>query len=151
MMARCRNWRGARSTSRAVAMADGRADNPGESWSRVVLATNGYPPSDLQTPFYDADGLIGYADFFWEDSGTVGEFDGKLKYQVPRGADPEVAATVLWREKVREDRFRSLGLQVVRWGVADLHRPQRLVVRLAAARSRGERSGRVRREDRPGA
>ena len=45
------------------------------------------PPEDLQTPMFDADGLIGYADFRWK--GVVGEFDGKKKYKVPEGADAD--------------------------------------------------------------
>jgi hypothetical protein len=141
MQVRCRNWPGARLASRAVAMADGLADNPGESWSRVVLTTHGHQPSHLQKAFYDSAGLIGYSDFFWEDTRTVGEFDGKLKYRVPPGADPQEAGRVVWREKVREDRFRGLGLTVVRWGYADLHSPASLVARVSRARSRNGWSG----------
>jgi hypothetical protein len=141
MQVRCRNWPGARLASRAVAMADGRADNPGESWSRVVLATNGHEPSDLQHAFYDRAGLIGYSDFFWEDTRTVGEFDGKLKYRVPPGADAEDAGRIVWQEKVREDRFRAIGLSVVRWGYADLYSPASLVARVSRARSRNGWSG----------
>jgi hypothetical protein len=137
MPIRCRNRQGARMASRAVAMADGRAANPGESWSRVVLETHGHRPSNLQVPYHDADGLIGYADVAWEQDHTVGEFDGRLKYAVPVGAGPEEAGRVVWREKRREDRFRAIGLAVVRWGYADLPRPRRLIERVAAARALG--------------
>ena len=36
-----RSWPGARLASGALPLADGRADNPGESWSRVVLIALG--------------------------------------------------------------------------------------------------------------
>ncbi|MGZ4638496.1 MAG: hypothetical protein ACXV2J_05485 [Actinomycetes bacterium] len=137
MMITCRSWPGARQASRAVSMADGRAANPAESWSRVILTQYGQAPTDIQTAFYDDLGLIGYADFFWEGEQTVGELDGKVKYAVAPDATPEAAARALWLEKVREDRLRALGLQVVRWGVAELYRPRLLVAKVAAARSRG--------------
>jgi hypothetical protein len=86
VMIRCRNWPGARLASRAVSMADGRSANPGESWSRVILVANGQAPTDLQRPFYDDRGLIGFVDYFWEEEQVVGEFDGNLKYKVAEGA-----------------------------------------------------------------
>lgn len=137
----CRNWRGARMASRAIRLADGRAANPGESWSRVVLESHGQAPTDLQHAFFDERGLIGYVDFFWEAERTVGEFDGKVKYVIPAGASPDEAARVLWLEKIREDRLRALGLEVVRWCVADLYHPSRLAARIAAARARGAARG----------
>ena len=86
---RCRSWPGARLASRAVSMADGRADNPGESWSRVdPRSANGHAPTDLQARVLRRPtGVIGYR---VTSSGkrrcVVGEFDGKLKYGVPEGA-----------------------------------------------------------------
>jgi hypothetical protein len=119
---RCRSWPGARFVSTALAFADGRAANAGESWSRVVLAQQGVPPDDLQVATYDSDGLIGYVDFGWR--GVVGEFDGRFKY----GLGPSGQAggsDALWAEKKREDRLRAQS-EVVRWTVADLHHPDRL-------------------------
>ena len=134
----CRGWPGARMLSGAVALADGRADNPGESWSRAILISGGVAPEDLQTAMYDADGRIGYADFYWK--GVVGEFDGKRKYKVPEDADADQAARVLWKEKRREDRLR-VDNEVVRWGVADLHRPARLIGHVQEAIERARRRG----------
>lgn len=139
---KCRSWPGARLVGRALDLADGRADNPGESWSRVVLVRLGLPPTDLQVPVYDDLGLVGYSDFGWK--GVLGEFDGKLKYGIGVGTDPEEAARIVWREKRREDRMRARH-EVVRWGVAELHRPALLgnLVRAAMARAveRGLRAG----------
>ncbi|MCY7372632.1 MAG: type IV toxin-antitoxin system AbiEi family antitoxin domain-containing protein [Spirochaetaceae bacterium] len=134
VMLRCRSWRGARIASRALSLADGRAANPGESWSRVVLIQQGLPPTGLQVPVYDDDGLIGYADFGWD--GVLGELDGKGKYGIGVDTDPEEAARIVWREKRREDRLRALGNEVVRWTYAEHHRPQVIAARVIAAQAR---------------
>jgi hypothetical protein len=135
---RCRGWPGARMLSGALSLADARSDNPGESWSRAILIGAGLAPDDLQTAIYDADGLIGRVDFRWK--GVVGEFDGKLKYKVPEGASADEAAEALWKEKRREDRLR-VDNEIARWGVAELHRPTRLVERVQAAMERAHRRG----------
>lgn len=134
----CRGWPGARRASGAVALADGRAANPGESWSRAVLIEQGVEPEALQVPMYDAAGLIGIVDYWWK--GVVGELDGKVKYRVPAGVDPAQAAGVVWREKVREDRLR-VDNEVVRWSFADNRRPGEIGRRVRAALLRAERRG----------
>ena len=68
----CSCWPGARRASRAVAAADGRAANPGESWSRAVLIEAGLEPTALQFEVRDSAGLIGFADFGWQDEMTLG-------------------------------------------------------------------------------
>jgi hypothetical protein len=137
VMIRCRSWPGARSASRAVAMADGRSANPGESWSRVILIANGHAPTDLQHVFHDDRGLAGITDYFWEEEMVVGEFDGKLKYAVAEGATPEQASRAIIEEKRREDRLRAMGLEFVRWGFGELYRPLLFIAKIAAARKRG--------------
>jgi hypothetical protein len=120
-------------------MADGRADNPGESFSRVVLVQLGLAPDDLQVPVYDEEGLVGFADFGWQ--GVLGEFDGKGKYGVgDPSADPDRAVRKVWQEKRREDRLR-VGHEVVRWGMAELYQPQRLRGRVLAAMARAVARG----------
>lgn len=134
----CRSWPGARTASRAVSFGDGRAANPGESWSRLVLAGQGVPPDDLQVRIADADELVGVVDFYWRAERTVGEFDGKLKYKVPPGASPEEAGEIVFLEKRREDHVRDLGHEVVRWVWADLLRPEHLAARVRRAHARGQ-------------
>ena len=134
----CSSWPGARSASRAVSAADGRAANPGESLSRAVLIEVGLAPTSLQHEVRDSSGLVGFADFGWEERLTLGEFDGRLKYAVPPGADAEEAARVVWAEKRREDRFRGVGYEVVRWGWEDLFNPTRLAARILAAFARAD-------------
>jgi hypothetical protein len=137
VMTRCRSWPGARLASRAVSMADGRADNPGESWSRVILVANGHAPTDLQRQFFDDRGLAGIGDFFWEEEMVIGEFDGKLKYAVAEGATPDEASRAIIAEKLREDRLRALGFEFVRWGYGELYHPRLFAAKVAAARARG--------------
>jgi hypothetical protein len=133
------SWPGARLVARAIEMADGRADNPGESFSRVVLVSIGLAPDDLQVPMWDDEGLIGYSDFGWV--GVYGELDGGTKYGVgDPDRDEENAKRVVWREKKREDRMR-VQREVVRWGIADLYRPQVLRGRVLAAMARATARG----------
>jgi hypothetical protein len=143
----CRNWPGARHVARAIRLADGRAENPGESWSRVVLIQEGLPPDDLQVPVRDDEGFVGYADFGWK--GVVGEFDGKGKYGLgpDTDPDPESVRRILWKEKRREDRLRVRN-EVVRWGAAELHHPAVLAGRVRAAQERAwHRAGGFRTDD----
>lgn len=116
-----------RTTARLVEqLADPLSMSPGESLSRVQMFLLNLPKPLLQREVRDSEGLIGFVDFGWE--GVVGEFDGKVKYRVPAGADPDSATEVLWREKQREDRLRRR-VRVARWTWAvALHRN-----RLAAA------------------
>lgn len=133
----CSNWPGARMASHAVALADGRAANAGESWSRVELTRQGVAPSGLQRKLYDDDGLVGIVDFVWDLQRVVGEFDGRLKYRVDEAATAEDAADIVWSEKRREDRIRALGYEVVRWAFADLYDPARVAARVRRALARG--------------
>ena len=134
----CRTWPGARRAAHAIGLADGRAANAGESWSRVVLTGVGLPPTDIQRKLFDSDGLIGVADFVWDPPGVVGELDGRLKYRVASDAAAETAGDVVWAEKRREDRIRDLGYEVVRWVYADLYDAERLAARIRRALTRAD-------------
>lgn len=133
----CSSWPGSRGASRAVACGDARSANPGESFSRAVLIESELAPTHLQVPIHDVDGLVGYADFGWMSWMVLGEFDGRYKY----GATPEQMASALWAEKLREDRLRALGYEVVRWTWTDLLFPRALAARIQAARGRAVARG----------
>lgn len=134
VLERCRNWPGARMASAALGIADGRAANPAESWSRVILIQAGLAPLELQVPVYDADGLVGFADFGWD--GVLGEQDGRGKYGIGVDIDPAEAGRILWREKRREDRFRDQGWEVARWTFADHYRRGAIPTRVRRAQAR---------------
>lgn len=116
----------------AIRFGEGRSGSIGESLSRAQIHLLGLPAPQIQVPFYDSDGLIGYVDFYWPELGLIGEFDGHVKYKdrlYLRGQLPE---EVVWAEKQREDRLRAVARDLVRWdwGVA-LSAP-RLAARLAS-------------------
>jgi hypothetical protein len=99
---------------RVVAFADGRAESPGETRSRVAIQRAGLPAPVLQ---YAVDGIR--CDFGWAECRTVAEFDGRIKYGrcLRPGQSPGDA---VFEEKVREDALRDRGLHVVRWIWAEL-------------------------------
>jgi hypothetical protein len=104
--------RGSGVVRRALDLARPGAQTILESLSRVRLCRAGLPEPQLQVPMYDAQGLIGIVDMWWERLGVVGEADGAVKYDDRQ---------VLYQEKVREDRIRAKGLRCVRWGWEDMN------------------------------
>lgn len=111
-LARFRNVHGIGRARRAFALSDPRAESPGESWLRLILQDLGYrviPQHRLR----DADGLVGYVDFYLPELGVVIEFDGKVKYSgtLRHGQSPSDAVIA---ERGRERRIRKLGYGVGR-------------------------------------
>ena len=136
---RARSRSGIPRARRVAAFLDGRAESVGESKSRIIFSRIGLPMPEPQFEIVDWDGRsVARTDFGWESQRTVGEFDGKIKYGrlIGPGERPEDA---LFREKIREDRIRDLGWEVVRWTWADLEEPQLLATRLQRAFTRGLR------------
>lgn len=128
-------WPGAARARRVVAFADGRSESAGESASRVLLADQGLPPTELQLVIADGGRTLGRVDFAWPERRTLAEFDGRVKYgRLIRPGDD--VGEVVFREKLREDALRDLGWQVVRWTWADLERPYVVVERLRRAFAR---------------
>jgi hypothetical protein len=102
-------WPGAVGAERVIELADGRAESPLESRSRMRLLEAGLPPPELQVDLVDHQGIfLARPDFFWPKLGVVGEADGRIKYSDGRGR-------TLWDEKRREDLLRQQGYEVVRW------------------------------------
>lgn len=128
---------GVEAARRAVAALDPRSESAGESASRVVLHRIGLPPSDLQFEVLDELGrFVARCDFVWEQQRTLGEFDGRVKYE--RLLRPgQSAAQVVYAEKRREDAARDLDWQMVRWSAPDLLEEQVLADRLRRAFRRG--------------
>ncbi len=115
-----RHWRGSTTASRAVSLADGRAESPLESRGRLRLVGAGLPPSDLQVEIRTAGRLVGVVDAWFEEAAVALEFDEQVTYRNPwRGPTP---AEVLWQEKRREDELRSLDIRVVRVADHDVDR-----------------------------
>jgi len=75
----------------------------------------GIPRPQLQVPFSDHRGLIGYADFFWPEISLIGEADGDKKYLDPQFRGSRSTEQVLLAQSKRENRLRALGNRVTRW------------------------------------
>ena len=109
---RLASWPGGGRGLRAAAFADGRADGPLESITRVAYAGGGLPPPETQIEVRGPDGtFLGLVDFLWREQRVVGEADGLGKYDAP---------LALRREKLREEALRACGLEVVRSGWDDV-------------------------------
>ncbi|WP_139209732.1 hypothetical protein [Microlunatus flavus] len=122
---------------RALELLDGRSESYGESISRVLMLERGLPAPEPQLRVRDARGVVvARVDFAWPSLGVIGEFDGRIKYGLDLAPDQD-PAQALWREKLREDRLRDLGWQVVRWVWADLENPRDWFARLERAFGRG--------------
>ena len=118
---------------RAIEFADGRADRPGESMSRMSMHAARLPKPELQVPLRGQSGARYFGDFWWKDANLVGEFDGAAKYEDPeflRGRTPHQA---LLDEKRREDDIRAAGFRLTRWGWEVAISPSRLRAHLVAA------------------
>ncbi|CAB4969500.1 MAG: DUF559 domain-containing protein [Actinobacteria bacterium] len=126
--------RGIGTVRRAAEVARPGAQTILETLSRVRLMRAGLEEPALQREFHDEDGLIGYADMFWESLGVIGEADGEMKYATR--AD-------IFNEKRREDRLRALGYIVVRWTWHEIMTDPRTVARriLAASQISRRRAG----------
>lgn len=132
----CAMWRGGCRASAVVAFADGRAESPAESLARCVFAEHGLPTPNLQVEMFDRAGKIGRVDLLFREQGTVVEVDGKIKYTDP-WRDPK---DVLIEEKLREERLREAGWEVVRVSWDQLAKnPRDVVNRVRAAFARAQR------------
>jgi len=130
---RAQPMRGHRRAQEVIAFADGRAESPLESVSRVSMHAGGVPQPALQVPYSDSAGPIGRVDFAWPALGVVGEADGDAKYLDAGLRGGRSAERVVLDEKVREDRLRALGLRVVRWRWTTAMDSRALATHLAAA------------------
>ena len=113
--------------------ADGRADRPGESLSRVGMRAAGLPMPELQAPLRGASGTRYFVDFYWPRCRLIGEFDGAAKYREPeflRGRTPERAFA---DEKFREDDLRAATHGMSRWGWKVANSPVLLAQQLRRA------------------
>lgn len=123
-----KGYRGRHMAQLAIYLADGRAESPLESLSRVRMFQVGLPKPELQVRFEDAGGFVGRTDFHWKHLGLIGECDGALKYALPEDDSDRSPVDVLLDEKAREQRLRRLPevADVVRWGWNDALSPGRL-------------------------
>ena len=125
--------RGIRQARWVAEFADGRAQLPGESVSRLQLHRLGFPPPDLQVLVPGPRGKEYFVDFGFDHAKAFGEFDGKGKYTDAALRSGRSIDEVLLDEKEREDWIRgSTGRRFARWGFEHIRTPEALASRLAA-------------------
>jgi hypothetical protein len=110
VLADCRGWPGSRGAREVAEFAADRSQTALESLGRCWFADHEIPqPTQQGIVLANGGREVARVDFVWEEFRTVCELDGRKKYVL---LDPD--GTALWREKLREDDLRDLGLEVVR-------------------------------------
>jgi hypothetical protein len=100
--------RGSVRAETVLSSLDARHESVGESFAAIRFVQLGLPSCEPQVEFRHRDGTVDRVDFWFPSLGVVVEFDGRQKYVDPstlQGRDP---GDVLWAEKRREDRLRTL-------------------------------------------
>ncbi len=109
----------------AVSLADGGAENIGESLARMLVIELGFGKPETQVWIEDA-GRRARVDLLLNRH--IFEFDGRRKYVgTANGGVADDLEKVLWNEKQREDWLRSLGFGVSRIVWSDLFGPARRI------------------------
>jgi hypothetical protein len=107
-----RGWPGSRAAQRVVTLADGRAESPLESFSRLALIEHGFTDFDLQQNLYDDDGVwIARVDLFWDKFRLARQADGRDKSRSQQD---------LQSEQLREERLERARCRWVRWNSQDV-------------------------------
>ncbi|MFJ4164820.1 hypothetical protein ACIPY5_04635 [Microbacterium sp. NPDC089698] len=125
--------RGIRRARGILDFADGRAQLPGESISRLQLHRIGFTGVELQPHVVGSEGDEYWIDFGFPRNRVFGEFDGRGKY-----LDPELRRTrntedAVLAEKRREDDIRGVtGWRFARWEDRHIRSPEALSARLRA-------------------
>lgn len=116
-----------------VSFADGRAELPGESLSRLQLARLGFREFELQVRVEGPNGHDYFVDIALPDRRTFWEFDGETKYTDEGMRSGRALSQVLLEEKRREDWIRGVTQwRVTRGGWRDIATPDALRSRLQA-------------------
>lgn len=125
--------RGVRQARRILDFADGRAQLPGESVSRLQLHRIGFSGLDLQVHVTGAEGDDYWLDFGFPRNRVFGEFDGQGKYMDPEVRGARTAEDAVIAEKRREDDVRGVtGWRFARWEDRHIRTPDTLSARLNA-------------------
>lgn len=133
LLATAAGVRGVRQARRVLEFADGRAQLPGESVSRLQLVRLGFATPELQVRVAGPNGDDYFVDFGLREVRTLGEFDGETKYTDEAMLRGIPLAEVVLAEKRREDWIRGVTQwRFVRWGDGHCATPARLAARLAS-------------------
>jgi very-short-patch-repair endonuclease len=128
-VSRVRGVPGSLAAGHMLRHADARSESVGETRLRLGLLVLDIPVVP-QFEIRHGGELVARADFLVRGTRVVIEFDGLVKYRGDGGSDAVVA------EKLREDRIRSLGYEVVRVTWRELDRMDWVAARVRSAVSR---------------
>ena len=103
----------------AINFGAGNSGSPGESYARALMHVVGFGMPQLQYAVNTTKGTV-YTDYYWEEVGLVGEFDGREKYMKPEYLKGRTPSQVVIEEKDREDAIRATGRRVFRLVWSDL-------------------------------
>jgi very-short-patch-repair endonuclease len=146
VLVECAGWPGIRRAREVAEFSDANSESALESIGRVAFHERGLPAPRLQAWVGGDQGVVGRADYYWPEHGTIAEADGAIKY-----ADPKKAISQL----DRDTRLRDEGFEVVHftwWEITTI--PDQVVARIQAAFDRHQalraaqgsrRAGQVRR------
>jgi hypothetical protein len=102
--------------------ADGRAESPMESETRLLFIDSGLPTPELQYTIVDLHGRLWRVDFAWPDGMVVAEYDS-VEWHVGRDA--------LLHDRLKTARLQECGWTVIPMTVDDIrHDPIGLVARI---------------------
>lgn len=125
--------RGIRQARWIAEFADGRAQLPGESVSRLQLHRLGFAAPRLQVEVPAPDGGAYYVDFGLDDVRAFGEFDGETKYRDEAMRSGRSIEDLMLAEKQREDWIRGrTQRKMARWGTKHIGAAHDLARRLAS-------------------
>jgi hypothetical protein len=119
VLAACPLRSGVSRAAEVVEFADGLAESPLESVSRVVFRDCGLPPPALQVWLGGTTEPAARVDFYWPKYRTIAEADGNIKYN-----DPLRASAQLRRDSV----LRADGFEVVHFGWQEITQNSAFVV-----------------------
>ncbi|MER7991889.1 type IV toxin-antitoxin system AbiEi family antitoxin domain-containing protein [Micromonospora chalcea] len=122
--------RGAVAARGYLAEADGRAQSPLETRTRLRCVDGGVPPDTLQLPVRDEDGyLLGIGDLAWRGARLIAEADGRAPHLTPEA---------VYADRFRQNRLVNAGWRILRFTWSDTLRPDYIpqTVRRALRQSR---------------
>ncbi|MEU7779238.1 MULTISPECIES: type IV toxin-antitoxin system AbiEi family antitoxin domain-containing protein [Micromonospora] len=129
-----RGRRGAVAARGYLAEADGRAQSPLETRSRLRCVDGGVPPDTLQLEVRDDDGyLLGIGDLGWRGPRLIAEADGRDAHGTPEAA---------YADRRRQNRLVNAGWTILRFTWQDTLHPTYIpqTVRQAIAALHARRS-----------
>jgi hypothetical protein len=128
-----RSAHGVTRARRVLDFADGRAQLPGESISRIRLREIGFRVIGLQVAVPGRGIHPYYVDFGLDEANAFGEFDGAIKYVDRKILDGRTSSQIFDEEKQREDWIRGTTQRsLARWGWPHLATAVDLRTRLEA-------------------